>query len=476
MLALEEQPVAATAGEPRIDAEPALPNMGGCAVSGRGRRSFWRSQDGAVAIYVVFLATVLFGVLALVFDVGRLAVVRSQTQNAADAAALAAAVHLDGQAGARARAETVARGAAANKSGIETTTGSADIRIDAITFYRDENKTPATSDRDAALIEVTVVPRPVKLVLQPIHAALAGTTAQDSMEVGATAMAVNAPIICDPPALLICNPDEMGLDDITKAAAAGRQVLLRQTGNVPAPGDFGLMCPPPYENCGASIIEDFLASEGIDECTATAFYTKTGVNFSKVNNGINHRFEDGSLGYPTAPNIIDYPRDDTFDLDTLGSGDWDRDAYWEAAHDGELLPADLMGATRYQVYLYELGASFARGNSDGRTLYPVPDSVPGNFSVVAPPPAAVPADGVPPSNPNTDPLRRVMPAAVVQCQALDIAGHSGIESRDIRIVDIFISEAVGAGAATDSPIVGEIVGPRTSTNSNSNISNVRLVE
>ena len=102
------------------------PTKGGRPASGRGRpalrpsflSTFIKDQRGAVAIYVGVLLTVLMGVLVIVFDVGRLAVVRSQAQNAADAAAIAGAVHLDGEAGARARAEAVARGAADDRSGI----------------------------------------------------------------------------------------------------------------------------------------------------------------------------------------------------------------------------------------------------------------------------------------------------------------------------------------------------------------------
>ncbi len=216
---------------------------------------------------------------------------------------------------------------------------------------------------------------------------------------------------------------------------------------------------------------------GVDECTTGYSSTKTGVNFYKVNRGMNHRFEYGALGYPMAPNILDYPRDDMFDpSDTLGSGDWDRNGYWQANHDGAPLPGDLTGATRFQVYLYELGADFARSNSDGRTLYPVPDTVPADFSMVYSPAPYVPADGVPPGEYYDDPLRRVMPAAVVQCQALNVRGNFDIDTRYMRIVDVFISAAIGPPPANKSPIVAEIIRLRSSDESASLISNVRLVK
>ena len=438
--------------------------------------TFLRDQRGAVAIYVGVLVTVLVGMLVIVFDVGRLAVVRSQAQNTADAAAIAAAVHLDGQAGARARAEAVARGAADQRSGIQTVSGSPNIQIDTVNFYSDEDRSPATGDFDAGYVEVTVVPRPVELMFEPVVAAFAGATSQGFTEIGASAMAVNAPGVCNPPRILVCNTDEVGLADLTSAAAAGRQILLRQAGNAPAPGEYAMLCPPPLLSCGAPIIEDFMASLGSDECTTDVITTKTGVNFRKVVDGTNHRFEDGSLPYPMAPNIVEYPRDSAFELDVLGNGDWDRSGYWEENHDGASLPVDLAGATRLQVYLYELGVDFARSNSDGRTLFPVPDTVPTDFTVVYPTAFEVPADGVPPGIPTDDPRRRILPAAVVQCQALNVRGNFDIETRYIRIVDLFITEPVGPPPATQSPIVGEFVRLRTTANSDSLIGNVRLVD
>ncbi len=118
----------------------------GRPASGRGRSAlrpaflptFVKDQRGAVAIYVGFLLTVLMGVLVIVFDVGRLTIVRSQAQNAADAAAIAAAVQLDGGDSARDRAEAVARGAANQMSNFQTTSGSPDIQIDTVVFYQDE--------------------------------------------------------------------------------------------------------------------------------------------------------------------------------------------------------------------------------------------------------------------------------------------------------------------------------------------------
>lgn len=53
-----------------------------------------RSQSGAVALIVAILMVVLLGIASLALDVGYLYVVRTELQNAADAAALAGAGHL----------------------------------------------------------------------------------------------------------------------------------------------------------------------------------------------------------------------------------------------------------------------------------------------------------------------------------------------------------------------------------------------
>ncbi len=458
------------------------PSRAGRPVSARSRPGFWNDQGGVVAIYVAFLAVVLFAVLMLVFDVGRLAVVRSQAQNTADAAAIAAAVHLTGQVGARANAEAVARGAAAQISDYQTTSGSPEIQIDDVAFYTDEDRTPATGDGDARFVEVSVVPRPVKLLLEPVVALLRGAASDPVTDIGATAMAGTATGICDPPALLICNPgDNDDSNDITRADAAGRQLLLRRAGQAPVAGNYGLLCPPPSLNCGAPVIEDFLASDGSDKCSTTVISTKPGVNFRKVNSGINHRFEDGRLNYPMAPNIMDYPRDDGFEtgvLDMLGTGDWARKQYWADYHSDYPggLPGDLASATRFQVYLYELGADFA-SSANGETIYPAPalaDLPPGFTMVYAGGESYVPDGYV--GDPYIDPLRRTMAAAIVQCEKLGIRGNFNINTYDMEIADVFVTEAVGPPPANRSPIVVEIVRMRSTTTYDSLISNVRLVD
>ena len=467
--------------------------------SGPIARSFRNNESGAVAVYVALVSVALIGALVLGLDIGRLVTVQTQMQNAADAAATAAAIKLDGFDGARARATTVAKKAADPKSGFLTKSGNPDIEIDQVTFFSEYTpggkQTVATSDGDAMIVKVTVVPRNVSLLLEPAFAALAGSTAQRFTELNALAVAGNYMMMCDPPPLMICNPVEIGLIDVTTTAAIGRQVKLRMAGNSPAPGNFGLLCPP-IGGGGAPDVEAFLAQPNYDECVASGLETKTGVVYTKVNNGINARFDIGKpkpLGDP-ARNVTVFVEDDSFAADMLGDGMWDANAYWDVAHDhdgdsvvdvGHEFPAAaLADATRYQVYLYELNETYAHPISafdPPLTIYPVDDctDLPTGFACVNPPGLDLPVNGAPPVSPPgvADARRRVMKAAVVRCVSLGIKGKTNIPMNQVKLIEIFISEPADGDSATTSPIVGEILGQITMYNPSGGIlNNVNLIE
>ncbi len=464
-----------------------------------GLRAFCRSTSGAVAIYVAFISTALVGALVLAVDIGRLTIVRTQMQNAADAAASAAAVQLDGQSGAQDRATTVAQTAAQQISKIQTTDGVTAITVQGVSFFSQFTPTPiaAIGDSDSDFVQVTMTPRNVSLLLQPALAALLGEASQEFTQISASAVATAAAqIICDPPPLLVCNANEIGATDVTTSAAAGLQILLRNDGiSDIAPGNFGLMCRPSQGNCNAGDVEQNLAAEGIDECTATTpLVTKPGKTSGPSNNGFNSRFDQGSL-VNAALNIIAYPRDSSFQSNYLGDGVWEPVAYWNAAHDhngngtpDELFPfADLTSATRYQVYLYELGEPYARGdgalNSLSQTVYPVDSgsptppctTPPTGFVCINPPGVDIPVGGTPTGTTSNDPKRRVMKAAVVQCQALGVQGRFSINVSDVQVIEMFMTEPI-TGGGSSAAIVGEIIRTLTPYNSGGDIrSNVQLV-
>ncbi len=199
------------------------------------------------------------------------------------------------------------------------------------------------------------------------------------------------------------------------------------------------------------------------------------MTFNKVNNGLNSRFDMGTLANP-AEDIIWYPRDSAFSSNTLGNGNWQRNQYWNDEH-GTGLPAALNGASRYQAYLYEMGEGYARKNK--QTVYPLPGDTSGltaqGYTIVTPPGPNIPANGVPVTPPTTmGPQRRVLKAAVVQCNALGVVGNTDIDMRNMEIIELFLTEPVESAGANKA-IVTEIVRHLTSSNSEDISTNVRLL-
>ncbi len=439
-------------------------------------RGFLGNRRGSIAIYVGFVITALMGASVIVFDIGRLGIARTQVQNAADAAAMGAAVQLDGLAGARVRAEAVARDAAAQTSRITTTTSGDAIVVDTVEFSQSTTAmVAATTDADAVAVRVTIVPRPIDLVLEPVLAMLTGATAQGFTNITADATATSSPIMCNPATILLCNPAEDGLLDITiTSAAAGRQVLIRDSGNQDR---YTLMCPPGAPNCSGGGVEANLAADdgAFDGCSVEGQATKPPSTQKRVNDALNARFDLGPMADP-ARNIVEYPRDTGFQNNHVGNGNWNRNQYWSDEHGGAPWPGDLIGASRYQTHLYELGESFARYGR--QTIYPLPDDVgtlPSGYTVVTPLGEDIPPNGVPASTPSTFLKRRVLKAVVVDCAANGLPGRTDVLNvPGMKSVEVFVTEITGTGG--DKEILFEIVGTLTSANSSDIIANVRLLD
>ncbi len=127
-----------------------------------------RGEAGGVTAYAAFFIVFAIGLGALAIDVGRMAVLRSQMQDRADAGAMAAAVQLDGREGAQTRATAVAMNAMSQTSGIP---GDGEVlNVQTVNFYSAYDPTPvaATGDEDSAFVEVTLEPRRVNFWLEPI--------------------------------------------------------------------------------------------------------------------------------------------------------------------------------------------------------------------------------------------------------------------------------------------------------------------
>ena len=274
-------------------------------------------------------------------------------------------------------------------------------------------------------------------------------------------------------------------------ANIGRQVRLKEPqsgGGAWVPGNFGLLALPDGSS-GATDIEAALASVTPQDCYQLDVITATGSKTNKVKEGINTRFDTSTLPDPPAPNVINLPRDDLLVADPnarMGDGTWDLAGYWAAKHSGVTLPPPLTGATRYQVYLYELGESFAR--LDRQTVYPLPANLgdlPSGFNVVDPGGIQmIPTDPIDPTNPEVDgvpqntpapngPARRLVEVALLQCVADSINGHGTYPTYG-RYVEMFITEDVKD--PPDAAIYGEIVRPLSSVNDPEFHSNSALVD
>src|SRR5688500_4687938 len=79
---------------------------GTSTIAPRGTRMARRREKGFVLITIALCALALFGACGLAVDVGRMYVVKNELQVFSDAAALAATLRLNGEAGGVARART----------------------------------------------------------------------------------------------------------------------------------------------------------------------------------------------------------------------------------------------------------------------------------------------------------------------------------------------------------------------------------
>lgn len=456
-------------------------------------------ERAGVAAYVAMAALTAIGAGAVAVDFGRAAVLRNQMQNAADARAMAAAAQLDGRDGARARATQVAK--ELMESGTAMAADEHDLDIDDPVFYSQyvPTKVLATSDQDAQVVEVTLEARRVDFFFSPVLRFVGAGAALESQTIVASAAAQPRPFICHAPPLMICDYGDKGGGvhdggaDLRNVAHAGKQIRLKEQGQggTWAPGNFGLLALPDGSS-GASNLEAALAALSPEDCYSLDVTTATGSKTEKIVNAVNSRFDITGNPWPyPAFNVINYPRDAELISDTnekLGSGNWDLAGYWTAKHGGSV-PADLANASRYQVYLYELGLSYARDGK--RTIYPVPATLPAGFAVVTPPPPSIPVaanptyehdpyfDGVPrPSRPpyHNDPAkdysRRLVQVVQLQCTSHGVKGKHEYPTQ-ANYLEVFITEHMANPPAAD--LYGEVVRAITPTNSPEFHANVRLI-
>ena len=267
-----------------------------------GTTSFAPDDSGAILVLFAVSMGLIFGFLALVWDIGRTVSTATELQSFADHLALAAAGELDGETGAI--ADAVAVVASGDFNDVQTfATGGAELDegdVD-LTFYAsvpDDDTQPLDDvtgdDRAALYVEVEVTPQTVTNLFAGVVNALTGTAIADGV-VNARALAGRKRIACAITPLAYCTPDGAGYQPVP-----GRTIRLEMNARWQA-GSFGLLADnfEPGSACG-----NFgTAGGGVVGCitgiieNVTRCFDPTGVTIvntidaEQVAGGLNSRFD-----------------------------------------------------------------------------------------------------------------------------------------------------------------------------------------
>ncbi len=461
--------------------------------------TFRRSDEGAILAFWAAALAIMLGLVALSFDMGRVAVTQTELQAYADQVALAAAGELDGGSDAITRATS----AAATMIADTQTFGNANNALGGasdytLTFLSDlpANDTAAmtaitTNPADAAFARVTVNTATIDLTFGAAFAALTGNQAQNN-QVAATAVAGFTQYACDVTPLMFCipSPGFKANDNI------GTMIQLRSGGQGAAwgPGDFGFLDPskvlvdtsgPCAGKSGVNLDTCLIGAIG----SVTQCFAQRGVDIEPgqkvgIEDAVfNIRFDiyksimNGERNdplYAPAPNVIKgivratggggnacignneapspdtvaLPRDDCFLNSTcagngrVGDGNWasQRANYVTTNHGG--VDPDATALTRYELYLAEIAN--AGGPASGQPIL-----------------TGLAESGRPSCSPHQsdDPARRIVIAAGIDCTANPING-AATNVPVAEFYKVFLTEPVGQDGSSppNVDIWVEIVG------------------
>lgn len=210
---------------------------------------FRREECGAMLPLWGVSFVVLLGVVAMSFDLGRVGITRSEMQSFADNVALAAAGELDGHSDAIDRANAAAAQLISDRQtfGAADTTlqGLEDFDLRFLSALPDDDTLPlasfTTDPAEAVYAVVEVDTTTVPLTFAAAFSALSGEAAPDNTADG-RAIAGFTQYACDVSTMMFCLPPDFDPD-----AEAGTMIQLR-TGSGAAgqwgPGNFGFLSPP----------------------------------------------------------------------------------------------------------------------------------------------------------------------------------------------------------------------------------------
>ena len=477
---------------------------------------FIADQGGTVAILWGTSLVAFLGFLAITLDVGRLNATHSELQSFADSVALAAAGELDGRNDAITRATSAAANMISDSqtfaNGSGTLSGATDYTLTFHSALPASDLTPLGADittdpNDAKFVQVVLTPKTISANLASALDKVLGGDGFAVTDVNAEAVAGFTQAACDISPLMFCLPPtwETTLD-------IGDMVLLRSGGNGTAwgPGNFGFIDLASFEDSSGVCADEggnklaclIAAQSQITQCVLTnGLTTEPGQKEGITNAAFNVRFdiyravlngEKDNPDFAPAPNVIKgirkngggaciqgneeatgdtmaLPQDTCMIAGTcggnnrFGDGTWNRQGYLNMNHDLADGVADGFGSdvhlpalsgtdtqfagTRYGMYLREI----AYGDS-------LPFSPPDANAILNP---SLSETGRPmcSSQMSSDPARRVVTAAGVDCTANPVSGStSGVPVT--KFVAVFLTEPVGTDASSPPSfdIYGEVVG------------------
>jgi len=387
----------------------------------------------------------------------------------------------------------------------------------------------AGADASAKVVKVTIGTRTAKYALTPIAGAISGSsTASATASVGNAICKTPPVMLCNPD-----EPSGNTNEDLAYNPVAGQGLRLI-TGDASVPGNFGWL-EAAIGNGAPALAGELGYNTPLGDCqAASGVTTKTGMDTS-VLNALNTRFDiyangnntcpsqyggacgpstntrkdvvckpnntgtgcnpdawnDATKAYrpttpaalnpsdPNYPDFMGYPRDlchavkESAQTCTVkGDGNWDRDAYFRvnygwtdatAWQNGTGLPANV---TRWQVYSWELTHRSVVVAGVGTKGIDVPN-IKGNeasFSYPVSNPPGIAAS-------NSQPDRRRISAAVLNCQALTIHGKTSNVSvptwLDMFLVEPSLDRGSGVNQFTDKKdVYVEIIGTTTASSAN----------
>ena len=380
---------------------------------------FLRDETGGILVFFAMAMVVFLGLMALIFDTGRMATTQSELQSFSDSVSLAAAAELDGGADALTRAR-----AAASALIFDTQTfaqGSTDLSGDegvTLTFYRPDEmggftraaEYETTSPFRARYVESVVAERAVETGLSAAFAALSQSSAAKNT-VSAASVAGLSFEACNVAPVAVCLPTV----EFDAKAAVGTSLELKASVNVNSllPGNIAVVDTLTDALDGLQVCAGLIGG-ALDACLLAArkpetactgqggLTISTDVNASGLLQSLDTRLGlfsglasglAGSSDFAAAPNVLSglttaaglcvpnlaatgaanlgLPKDDCLTAGSClmqGNGNWSAGrAAYVSAHFGGADPAP-SATTRFEFYKAEVAASAKAGGLVGNVV------------------------------------------------------------------------------------------------------------